>query len=68
MHKNKVALMIFGEPRSTRNALTEEKYKRLASHFSEKGFSVDSVLYHDSIGFPKWGSMLKTKTILTDFL
>jgi hypothetical protein len=44
-----IALMIYGEPGSTRNALTEEKYKKLASHFIEKGFSIDSVLYHDSV-------------------
>jgi len=44
----KVALMIYGEPGSTKNALTEEKYKKLATHFIENGFAVDSVLYHDS--------------------
>jgi hypothetical protein len=48
--KNKsIALMIFGEPGSTRNAISEEKYKKLAAHFIEKGFDVDSVLYHDTI-------------------
>jgi hypothetical protein len=48
--KNKsIALMIFGEPGSTRNAITEEKYRKLATHFIEKGFDVDSVLYNDTI-------------------
>ena len=41
--------MIYGEPGSARNALTEEKYKKLAGHFIEKGFIIDSVLYHDSV-------------------
>ena len=44
-----IALMIFGEPGSTRNALTEEKYRKLSAHFIEKGCSIESVLYHDSI-------------------
>jgi len=49
MKNYSIALMIFGEPGSARNALTEEKYRKLAAHFIEKGFDVDSVLYHDSI-------------------
>ncbi|HET9746011.1 MAG TPA: Cj0069 family protein [Chitinophagaceae bacterium] len=44
-----IALLIYGEPGSTKNALTEAKYKKLADHFIEKGFTVDSVLYHDSV-------------------
>lgn len=48
MINRSVALMIYGEPGSARNALTEEKYKKLAIHFTEKGFTIDSVLYHDS--------------------
>src|SRR4030095_1140418 len=49
MKKYSIALMIFGEPGSTRNAVTEEKYRKLAAHFIEKGFDVDSVLYNDTI-------------------
>lgn len=49
MKNDPIALMIFGEPGSARNALTEEKYKKLAAHFKESDFNVDSVLYHDSI-------------------
>src|SRR5262245_35345651 len=49
MNNSSIALMIYGEPGSSKNALTEEKYKKLAAHFTEKGFAVDSVLYHDSI-------------------
>ena len=49
MKSYSIVLLIFGEPGSTRNALTEEKYRKLAAHFIEKGFAVDSVIYHDSI-------------------
>jgi hypothetical protein len=63
--KNKsIALMIFGEPGSTRNAITEEKYRKLAAHFIEKEFDVDSVLYHDTISdklakkLPKYNAIL----------
>jgi hypothetical protein len=50
MKKNSIALLIFGEPGSTRNALTEEKYKKLAAHFIEKGFEVDS--FYTMIPYP----------------
>lgn len=43
-----VALMIYGEPDSKRNALTEDRYKNLALALSQEGFHVESVLYHDS--------------------
>lgn len=49
MKNHSIALMIYGEPGSVRNALTEEKYKKLAAYLSEQAFTVDSVLYHDSI-------------------
>jgi hypothetical protein len=49
MDNYSIAIMIFGEPGSTRNALAEEKYKKLAAHLTEKGFDVDSVLYNDTI-------------------
>ena len=49
MKNNSIALLIYGEPGSPRNALTEEKYKKLANHFIEKGFVIDSILYHDSL-------------------
>lgn len=49
MKKYSIALMIFGEPGSARNAFTEEKYRKLADYLIEKGFNVDSVLYNDTI-------------------
>lgn len=47
MTVNKVALLIYGESNSGRNALTEEKYKDLAIEFSSQGFDVRSILYND---------------------
>jgi hypothetical protein len=59
-----IALMIFGEPGSPRNALTEEKYKKLAVHFKEKGFDVDSVLYHDSVAAKLAKELTRYKALL----
>lgn len=42
-----IAILVYGDINSTRNALTEEKYKDLASAFIEAGFNVSSVLYSD---------------------
>lgn len=64
MHSNAIAFMIFGEPGSTKNALTEEKYRKLAVHFVEKGFTVDSILYHDSITGTLEKELLKYSAIL----
>jgi len=64
MKKNSIALLIFGEPGSTRYALTEEKYKNLAAHFIEEGFEVDSVLYHDSVSGELAKELLKYNAIL----
>src|SRR5258705_5699356 len=47
MKKNSIALMIFAETHSTRNALEEEKYKNLAIAFQENGFDISSVIYND---------------------
>jgi hypothetical protein len=44
---NSVALMIYGDSNSYRDALTEEKYKDLAAAFSSNGFKVESVSYND---------------------
>ena len=47
MKRKSIAILIFGETHSTRNALEEEKYKNLAIAFQEKGFDVSSVIYND---------------------
>lgn len=56
--------MIFGDPGSARNALTEEKYRKLAGHFIEKGFAVDSILYHDLLAAQYEEALLKYDAIL----
>ena len=40
-----IAILVYGDINSTRNALTEEKYRDLASAFIEAGFnvSIDSI-------------------------
>lgn len=48
MKATSVALLIYGDSTSSRNALTEEKYSALAQAFSAQGFTVTSVLYHDA--------------------
>lgn len=47
MNNNRIAILVFGESGSGRNALVEEKYKGLAAAFLEDGFTVDSVIYND---------------------
>jgi hypothetical protein len=42
-----IAFLIYGETLGDRHALTEEKYRDLASAFLSKGFDVHSVLYND---------------------
>lgn len=64
MKGDPVALMIFGEPGSGKNALTEEKYKKLAAHFKEKEFDVHSVIYHDSIAKELAEELTKYKAVL----
>ncbi len=49
MNNQDIAILIFGEINSKRNALFEEKYKGLATAFTEKGFRVDSVIYNDLV-------------------
>ena len=47
MTKNSVAIVVYGNINSARDALTEDKYKDLAEAFSSHGFSVKSVLFND---------------------
>jgi glutathione synthase/RimK-type ligase-like ATP-grasp enzyme len=64
MQTHSIALMIYGEPGSEKNALTEEKYKKLATNFIEKGFDVHSVCYHDSVADKLSKELLKFDAIL----
>jgi hypothetical protein len=64
MKRGPIALMVFGEPGSARNALEEAKYKKLAAHFKERELDVDSVLYHDSSSDRLAKELTKYKAIL----
>ncbi len=64
MKNNSIAFMIYGQPGSSRNALTEEKYRKLADHFVENGFTVDSISYHDSFASKFETELLKYNAIL----
>ena len=44
---SRVAIMVYGEDSSGRNALAEEKYRDLGAAFSSAGFEIESVLYND---------------------
>ena len=41
-----IALILYGDGNSTRNAFTEDNFKGLAEALSEADFNVESVLYH----------------------
>ncbi len=47
MNTTTVALLVYGDINSARNALTEEKYRELAVAFVSKEFEVRSVVYND---------------------
>lgn len=59
-----VALMIYGDINSGRNALTEEKYKDLAIAFSSQGFQIESVLYNDTAADKLTDELLKYDAVL----
>ncbi|MCL2284887.1 MAG: hypothetical protein FWC32_00815 [Firmicutes bacterium] len=48
MQPKSIALILYGDSNSTRNAFTDDYYKGLAKSLSEAGFYVESVLYHYS--------------------
>jgi hypothetical protein len=64
MKNDLIAFMVFGDPASPRNALTEEKYRKLAAHFMENGFVVDTINYHDSLAAKFETELLKYRAIL----
>src|SRR5438270_708786 len=49
MEPYSVAFVLYGDRDSTRDALSEDKYKGLASAFLAAGFTVQSVLYSDEV-------------------
>jgi hypothetical protein len=48
MGSKSIALIIYGDNNSSRNALADDKYKALADSLLKSGFNVESVLYNDS--------------------
>ena len=48
MNPHSIALILYGDENSTRNAFTDDNYKGLAEALTESGFNVESVLYHHS--------------------
>jgi hypothetical protein len=64
MRSNDVAILVYGETGSDRNALTEEKYKDLANSFSSRGFNVRSVLYNDDLAGRLSTDLLKFDAVL----
>jgi hypothetical protein len=64
MKKNAIAILVFGEAHSIRNALEEEKYKNLAIAFREDGFDISSVIYNDTIADQLSTELLRHDAIL----
>ncbi len=64
MKSDDVAILIHGDINSGRDALTEEKYKDLASSFSSDGFNVKSVLYNDGLADKLRTDLLKFGAVL----
>ncbi|MGN6601477.1 MAG: Cj0069 family protein [Ginsengibacter sp.] len=59
-----LAILVYGEHDSHRNALTEEKYKDLADALKLEGYAVESVLYNDSYAPRLAKDLLKFKAVL----
>ena len=64
MKKTSIAILIFGDTQSTRNALEEEKYKNLAIAFQVKGFTINSVIYNDEKAEELFNNMLRYDAVL----
>lgn len=64
MKSYSIAFLIYGETNWGRNALTEEKYKDLASAFLQEGVNVQSVLYNDEVVDTLYSYLLKFDGVL----
>ena len=64
MKSGSIALLIYGDSNSGRDALSEDKYRDLASTFSAKGFEVSSVLYNDGLAGELAISLVKFDAVL----
>jgi hypothetical protein len=61
---NSVAILVYGEQGSQRNALEEEKYKDLAIAFLSQGYIVESILYCDEIADQLVPKLLQFNAVL----
>ena len=59
-----IAFMVYGESKSSRNALLEEKYRDLAIAFQDKGLDVNSVIYNDTIAEKLYHELQRFDAIL----
>ena len=59
-----VALMTYGELNSSRDVLSEEKYKDLATAFMSAGFSTKGILYNDELAKRLYDDLLDFDAIL----
>jgi hypothetical protein len=64
MSAKRIAFLIYGDSASTRNALTEEKYRELAETFSLQQFEVDSIVYNDESADQLFKRLLQYKAVL----
>ena len=64
MKTKSVAILVYGDAASERNALTEEKYRDLGIAFSHAGFNIESVLYNDESADKLASELLQFNAIL----
>ncbi|MCL2093599.1 MAG: Cj0069 family protein [Treponema sp.] len=64
MTQKSIAFMLYGEPGSSRDVFTDEKYRLLAEALVKQGFSVDTVLYHDSAAEQLEGDLAAYNAVL----
>lgn len=64
MKDNHLALLVYGDINSKRDALNEEKYKDLAHAFLSQGANIKSVVYNDQIADTLSNELLKYDAVL----
>ena len=62
--KANLAVLVYGDVNSKRNALTEEKYKDLALAFLAQGSNFESVVYNDQVAEKLSNDLLKYDAVL----
>lgn len=64
MKQYSIAILIYGDVSSGRNALVEDKYKELADAFIQHKYAVKSVLYNDEISRKVYKELLLYDVVL----